>query len=133
MLPEGFEIKFEGRKRAVAFDSTQWTNVGKIQPGARAKIEATMRTYCELGPENLPPQRFKFEMQYEQDGKKTRVEVFKARHVRFYGSCGSLGGRPVFLVTGSDLSKKDDAADQKILKAAGKRAHELLHPRRTKK
>lgn len=86
-----------------------------------------MKAYCESGPQNIPPQRFKFEMQHEQSGKMTRIEAFKARHVRIYGACGSLGGRPVFLVTGVDTSKKDDAADQKILKAAGKLAHNLIH------
>jgi hypothetical protein len=132
VLPKGFKIRFEGSKRAIAFDAAQWAIMSEILPGARVKLEATMRAYCELGPENLPPQRFKFELQHSFAGKMTRVEAFKTRHVRFYGSCGSLGGRPVFLVTASDISKKTDAADQKILKAAGKRAHELLHERREK-
>ena len=88
-----------------------------------------MKAYCERGPQDLPPGRFKFEQQYEQAGKKTRVEVFKARHVRFYGSCASLGGRPIFLVTASDTAKKTDAADPRILKAAGKLAHKLIHER----
>lgn len=127
VLPEGFTIRFEGRKRAIAFDEPHWEVMGEILPTTRAKIEATMKAYCENGPENLPPQRFKFELQYSASGKKTRIEAFKGRHVRFYGSCGNLGGRPVFLVTESDTAKKSDAADQKKLKAAGKRAHNLLH------
>ena len=127
MLPTGFQIRFEGVKRAIAFQNAHWEIMRKIQPNARAKLEVTMRAYCERGPQDIPPQRFKFEMQFEHAGKKTRIEVFKARHVRIYGACGSLGGRPVFLVTGTDASKKDDAADQKILKAAGKLAHRLIH------
>ena len=133
VLPQGFKIRFEGRNRAIAFDEAQWTQMSKILPAARAKVEASMRAYCENGPQNLPPQRFKFEIQYSNSGKMTRVEVFKARHVRFYGSCGNLGGRPVFLVTASDLSKKTDDADPAILQAAGKRAHELLHAANGKK
>lgn len=127
MLPTGFKIRFEGVKRAVAFQDAQWEIMGQIQPKARAKLEATMNAYCASGPENIPPQRFKFEMQHEQAGKMTRIEAFKTRHVRIYGACGSLGGRPVFLVTGTDVSKKADAADQKLLKAAGKLAHKLIH------
>lgn len=127
MLPTGYQIRFEGVKRAIAFKDAQWEVMTRIQPSARAKIEATMRAYCECGPQNIPPQRFKFEEQYEHSGKMTRIEVFKARQVRIYGACGSLGGRPVFLVTGYDTAKKDDAADQKILKAAGKLAHKLIH------
>lgn len=127
MLPPGFQIRFEGVKRAVAFEDAQWEIMSKIQPSARAKIEATMRAYCDRGPQDIPPQRFKFEFQYQHSGKKTRIEAFKARHVRIYGACGGLGGRPVFLVTGSDTAKKDDSADQKILQAAGKLAHKLIH------
>ena len=87
-----------------------------------------MKAYCEYGPENLPPQRFKFDQQHSEAGKKPRIEAFKGRHVRFYGACGNLGGRPVFLITGSDTAKKSNAANQSILKAAGKRAHSLFHP-----
>jgi hypothetical protein len=127
VLPAGFKIRFEGVKRAIAFKDAQWEIMGKIQPTARARIEATMKAYCQSGPENIPPQRFKFEKQFEHGGKKTRVEAFKARHVRIYGACGGLGGRPIFLVTGTDTSKKTDAADQKKLRAAGQLAHELIH------
>lgn len=127
MLPKGFTIRFEGRQRAIAFDEAQWNVMGEILPETRVKIEAVMNAYCEYGPMNIPPQRFKFEMQHSAGGKKTRVEAFKGRHVRFYGACGHLGGRPVFLVTASDTAKKSDAADPKKLKAAGTRAHELLH------
>lgn len=127
MLPEGYQIRFEGVKRAIAFEDAQWEIMNRIQPSARAKIEVTMKAYCDRGPQNIPPNRFKFEFQYENSGKKTRIEAFKARHVRIYGACGGLGGRPVFLVTGSDTAKKDDNADQKILQAAGKLAHRLIH------
>lgn len=127
MLPKGYKIRFEGSRRAIAFDEAQWEVMNEILPETRIKMRATMQAYCDLGPENLPPQRFKFEIQYEEAGKKTRIEAFKGRHVRFYGACGSLGGRPVFLVTGSDSSKKTDAADQKKLKSAGKIAHDLFH------
>jgi hypothetical protein len=127
VLPSGYTIRFEGRERAVAFDDDLWAEMSTILPEARAKIESIMRAYCELGPENLPPNRFKFQIQHSKDGKKTRIEEFKARHVRFYGACGRLGGRPVFLVTASDLAKKNDAANSRILKAAGNRAHELFH------
>lgn len=127
MLPQGFQIRFQGTKRAIAFSDAHWRIMETIQPNARAKVEATMRAYCDRGPQDMPPQRFKFETQYEQSGKMTRIEVFKARHVRFYGACGRLGSRPVFLVTGVDTAKKDDAADQRILRAAGKLAHKLIH------
>ena len=90
MLPPGFQIRFEGVKRAIAFKDAHWEIMNSTQPSARAKIEATMRAYCERGPQHIPPQRFKFEEQYEHGGKKTRMEAFKARHVRIYGACGAL-------------------------------------------
>ena len=127
MLPSGFKIRFEGAKRAVAFNDAHWEVMQSIKESARAQIEVAMKAYCDRGPQDLPPQRFKFQFQYEHSGKMSRIEEFKARHVRFYGACASLGGRPVFLVTGADAAKKTDAADQKILKAAGKLAHSLIH------
>jgi hypothetical protein len=127
VLPTGFQIRFEGSKRAIAARDEHWKVMGEILPTAKAKLEATMRAYCDRGPQDLPPGRFKFEEQYEHGGKMARVEAFKTRHVRIYGACGHLGGRPVFLITGTDVAKKTDAADQKKLKAAGKLAHDLIH------
>jgi hypothetical protein len=127
VLPTGFQIRLEGSKRAIAATEEHWKVMAEILPKARAKIEATMRAYCDRGPQDLPPDRFKFEEQYESGGKMTRIEAFKARHVRIYGACGHLGGRPVFLITGTDAAKKTEAADQKILRAAGKLAHQLIH------
>jgi len=127
VLPTGYNIKFTGVKRAIAFNDNHWEIMDRIQLKARVKIEATMKAYCDSGPENIPPQRFKFEMQYDHAGKMTRIEAFKARHVRFYGACAGFDGKPIFLVTGADVSKKKDEADQKKLNAAGKLAHELIH------
>ena len=69
VLPTGYQIRFEGVKRAIAFQNAHWEIMHQIQPNARAKVEATMKAYCERGPQDIPPQRFKFEMQYEQRRK----------------------------------------------------------------
>lgn len=127
MLPKGFKIRFSGTLRAIAFDDRNWKAMQGILPQTRVKIEATMKAYCNMGPQNLPPQRFKFEEHFERGGQKVRVEVFKGTNVRFYGVCASLGGTPVFMVTGNDTAKKSNTADQKILRAAGKRGHDIVH------
>ena len=82
LLPDTYTIRFEGGARAVAFKNSYWKMMTKdILPKARAQLEATMMAYCKVGPDDIPPQKFKFEMHYELAGKKVRVEAFKTRHV----------------------------------------------------
>lgn len=86
-----------------------------------------MKAWCRCGPRDLPPKKFKFETQYQKDRKNTRIEAFKGWQVRFFGTTVEVDGKPMFLVTGADLSKKRTKGDQDILKAAGKAAHDLVH------
>lgn len=86
-----------------------------------------MNAWSKHGPQHLPPQKFKFEKQYEKGGKNARIEVFKTRHVRLYGTTVQIDGKPMFLITGIDTAKKTNRADDDILEAAGKAAHALIH------
>lgn len=90
-------------------------------------MRVTMQAWAERGPRDIPDAKFKFEGHYESAGKSVRVEVFKTRHVRFYGAAVQSGNKPLFLVTGVDAAKKQDKGDKDILKAAGKAAHQLVH------
>lgn len=87
-----------------------------------------MMAWTRHGPADLPPQKFKFETQYKKNNKNARVDVFKGWQVRLYGTTMQIDSKPMFLVTGIDVAKKKDEADQKKLEAAGKAAHELVHP-----
>jgi len=138
--PDGYTIRFPkedgppGEHGSVAFKEKHWKIfTTEILMKARAQVEATMKAWCKFGPSDFPPQKFKFEKHYEKGGKSVRVEVFKARHVRFYGAATNVNGKAMFLVTAVDTSKKDNKADPAILEAAGKAAHELIYPARQKK
>ena len=134
LMPDGYTIRFPGKDGppgahgSIAFKEKHWKIFqNDLLHEARSKLQATMGAWCRRGPQDLPPQKFKFEQQFEKGGKKTRIEVFKTRHVRFYGTTTDVDGKPMFLVTGVDVAKKTDQADRDILDAAGKAAHELIY------
>lgn len=101
----------------------------------RSQIEAAMRAWCRFGPKELPGDKFRFEKHYEKGGRSVRVDAFKGHQVRFYGTTVKVEGRPMFLVTGTDFSKKKTPMDQDFLNSIGKAALalvELLKDRQTK-
>jgi len=134
LMPDGYTIRFPrkdgpaGVHGLIAFKEKHWKAfLSDVLPEARSKLQATMNAWCKFGPQNLPPQKFKFEKQYEKGGKSARIEVFKTRHVRLYGTAVQVDGKPAFLITGIDTAKKTDRADDDILTAAGKAAHGLIY------
>lgn len=133
LKPDGYTIRFPcqdgppGEHGSIAFKDKHWKIFQEVQLKARAQLEAAMKAWCRFGPTHLPPQKFKFETHFQKDGKSTRIDVFKGWQVRFYGATAEVAGKPMFLITGIDLSKKKNQADQDILQVAGKAAHELRH------
>ena len=132
--PAGYTIRFPkvdgpaGQHGAVAFMEKHWKLFQKETAiETRAQMHATMRAWCERGPKDLPRTKFKFQETYERNGRNVRVEAFKGWQVRLYGAVTQIDGKPMFLVTGVDISKKTDKADKERLKAAGKAAHQLIH------
>jgi hypothetical protein len=129
--PNGYAIRFPkeggppGEHGSVAFDDKLWRMFCNAPDKGRAQIEAVMRMWCRAGPANIPSQKFKFQEHYQKAGKSVRIEEFKGWQVRFYGTTVEVDGKPMFLVTGADLSKKRTKADPDILKAAGKAAYDL--------
>ncbi len=134
LKPDGYTIRFPkeggppGEHGSVAFKEKHWKMFQKeIKLEARAQVEAVMKAWCRFGPRDLPPQKFKFETHYQKGGKSARIDAFKGWQVRFYGTTAQIDGKPMFLITGADLSKKKNQADQDILEAAGKAAYQLVH------
>jgi hypothetical protein len=132
--PETYTIRFPetdgapGDHGSIAMKDKDWKVFQKeVGMEGRVQIEAAMRAWCRFGPANIPDKRFKFETRYESGGKGVRIDAFKGRHVRLYGATVEVDGKPMFLVTGRDMSKKTNAADQELLKAAGKTAFKLIH------
>lgn len=127
-LPAGYKVRKKGTYGVVAATGKHWDIIRKdVLPQARAVIEASLEAWASKGPGDFPEQRFKFEKQYKHAGKMVRVEAFKARHVRVYGAVAQFDGKATFLITAIDTAKKQYEADQNLLNAAGKKAHELIH------
>ncbi len=132
--PPGYIIRFPkegdpvGKHGSIAFKDKEWKAFQKdVIPQTRAKLEVTMKAWTKDGPANLPPQKFTFELQYEKGGKNARIDAFKGWQVRIYGTTMQVDAKPMFLVTGIDVAKKQDKADPAKLNAAGDAAHNILH------
>ena len=129
LIPPGYTIRFPadggpaGEHGSVAFDDQTWKDFGNVDRKERAKLEATMKRWCQDGPANLPTARFKNQTAFKKAGKSVTVSVFKAHQVRFYGGVVQVDGQPVFLIIASDTSKKQDKANQALLKFTA----EVLH------
>ena len=134
LKPTGYTIRFPreggppGEHGSVAIQDKDWKLFLKeANAKGRSQIEAVMRAWCRFGPNDFPDSKFKFESRYEKGGKSVRIDAFKGHQVRFYGTTVQVAGKPMFLVTGCDFSKKQTPANQNLLKAAGKAAFELIN------
>lgn len=97
-----------------------------IAQTAKARLQATMETYCTLGPMPLPDSLFRFLEHYEGSGAKVRLEEFKARAVRLFGFRADDMGQPTFFVTGSDVAKKGNKANPVLVDLAGREAVRIV-------
>ena len=94
----------------------------------RAGLSDLVTRYIKDGPAALPPKKFNGNEGWfpsDKAPRKVRLEAFKPWQLRAYGFCREFNGRPTFFVTGIDPSKKQNRADQEILRAAGKEAASL--------
>lgn len=133
LKPTGYTIRFPqeggppGEHGSVAIKDKDWKSFLKeANPKGRAQIEAVMKAWCRFGPKDLPKEKFRFELHFQKGGKSVRIDAFKGHQVRFYGTTAEVDGKPMFLVTGGDYSKKRNPAHQVTLAAAGKAALGLL-------
>jgi hypothetical protein len=134
LIPNGYIIRFPrqdgppGEHGSVAIKEKDWKLFLKeANLKGRTQIEAVMRAWCRFGPTQLPESKFRFEDHFQKGGKNVRIDAFKGHQVRFYGFTVRIDEKPMFLVTGSDYSKKRDAADRSTLASAGKAALELIN------
>lgn len=134
LKPTGYVIRFPreggqpGEHGSVAIKDKDWKLFLKeANPRGRAQIEAVMRSWCRFGPTDLPKAKFRFELHFQKGGKSVRIDAFKGHQVRFYGTTVEVEGKPMFLVTGNDFSKKRDPADRDLLDAAGSAALGLVN------
>lgn len=100
---------------------------GNAEPNVRARILRYMNRFAELGQSELNAVNFKFEARLPvgASGTKIAIYAFKAWKTRVYGAVTEVGGKMAFIGTAIDTSKKQDKANQRLLRRAADKFGEL--------
>lgn len=85
------------------------------------RFEAIMRRWCE--GVSLTPEMFNANEGRSSDG--VLIQAFKGFKIRLYGFVRQVQRVKTFLIVEIDPAKKQDKADQKVLKRAKRRADEI--------
>jgi hypothetical protein len=92
----------------------------------RKHLERYFTRYCDIGPQALGEDKFKFEDSFpDGKGKQVHVYAFKSFQLRLYGGILTVAGKRCFVGVRSDPSKKSDKADQQLLRSAANDIAEL--------
>ncbi len=93
----------------------------------RRHLARYFERFCEIGPESLGPEKFKREDSLP-DGRGGHVSVytFKPFKWRLYGGILTVARKRCFVGTRVDPDKKQDKADQQLLRAVAKDIADLL-------
>lgn len=94
----------------------------------RAGLEDLVVRFAAGGPQALPRTKLNGNEGWfpsEKAAGKVRLQALKPWQLRAYGFVRSVAGKPTFIITGADCSKKQDRANQKVLKAAGAEAFRM--------
>jgi hypothetical protein len=92
----------------------------------RTRLTRYFAQFCEHEPHRLKDEAYKHEGAFSDgQGGTVAVSVFKAWQWRLYGAVLQVGGRKCFIGVLVDPEKKQDRADQAMLKAAALRVAEL--------
>lgn len=85
----------------------------------RTHLTRYLQRFCELGPQSLNEEKFKFEDSFSDGlGRQVPVYAFKPYQWRLYGSILTVGGKRCFVGVRIDPSKKQNKANQGLLKSA---------------
>lgn len=89
------------------------------------ELDELLKRFIEHGIPGVPRKKLNGKEGWfpsEKAAGKVRLQAFKPWQLRAYGFLTGVGGRPTFVITGVDCSKKADKAKQSVLKAAGEEA-----------
>jgi hypothetical protein len=96
----------------------------------RKHLERYFQRYCEIGPQALGEDKFKFEDSFpDGKGRQVHVYAFKSFQLRLYGGILTVAGKRCFVGVRVDPSKKSDKADQGLLRSAANDIAELVEYR----
>ena len=81
-------------------------------------LRRSFREFCDVHPHRLPPEKFKKEGDFPDGlGGTVAVFAFKAWQWRLYGAVLNVAGRRCFVGMRVDPEKKQDRANQSLLRA----------------
>lgn len=102
-------------------------NNDQLSKKRRKHLERYFSRYCEIGPQALGEDKFKFEDSFSDGrGRQVHVYAFKSFQLRLYGGILTVANKRCFVGLRSDPSKKSDKANQQLLRAAANDIAELL-------
>jgi hypothetical protein len=120
-----------GPKGAVALTKPVAAAFEDANAKARARISRAMLNFSELGPgRHLNQEVFRHEERVKLGHEQVAIFAFKGWQVRIYGGIEQINGKPTFVGTEIDKSKKQDKANRSLLRQA---ASKLLDLRGVKK
>jgi hypothetical protein len=91
----------------------------KLSVQRRTHLARYLERFCEIGPQGLGQEKFKREDSFpDSRGNQVAVYAFKPFKWRLYGGILTVGGKRCFVGVRADPSKKQDKADQTLLRNA---------------
>ena len=128
-LPNGYEHLHTGVLHDVVIKSAVKKQIQRrASEDQRTGLEGLVKRYADHGSACIPTGKYNGnEGSYPTaTGKRVRLEAFKVGQLRVYGFCEEFNSRRTFFITGFDASKKQDRANQTILKTSGTEAVSVI-------
>lgn len=113
----------DGRKCRILATKKVTKILEKLGEKQQGQLSRYFENFCEDGWENFPQEQFKSEGQFPLGvpGKgRVQIYAFKPWKARIYGGIVHHAGKPHFVATEADPSKKTDKADREMLARAAK-------------
>lgn len=98
----------------VVIEASLVKDYNRLDAAARARMERVMELWCE----ERALTKAMFNGNEGRSARGTMLQAIKAFKVRLYGFVTDIDGRRSFVIIDHDPAKKQDAADQNILKRA---------------
>ncbi len=126
MKIDDLEYVENGPKGAVALTKPVAAAFEDVNPRARARILRGMQNFSELGPgRHLNQEVFRHEARLKLGHKQVAIFAFKGWQVRIYGGIEQINGKPTFVGTEIDESKKQYKANRNLLQRAASKLLDL--------
>jgi hypothetical protein len=94
----------------------------KLNAKQRAKIEAMSKMYCQMErPEDIPSEKLnRNEGRHKVEEKEYRLQAFKNKQARVYGTEGSIRAKRTFFASCAAVKKTNKADPNELERAASR-------------